>query len=217
MILDLNEDHSENIPYSHPEYFLFIEEDRLSQYPGYMALSHWHSEVEFVVVFFGELDYNVNGRRRPFRQFPPAPLWLFQSPPGMSLSLHFAPPQAFVLHLVHGTGICGAHPVKPGPFLSAAAYVRRLGTKNPSGSSANARLPGPARFSAANLRFVLRDLAGTVHPRARGADFLGKALRPAECRAGHGDLHPRPLRRKNYPGRNRRFGQRVQKQMLFFI
>ncbi len=62
MILDLNEDYSENIPYSHPEYFLFIEEDRLSQYPGYMALSHWHSEVEFVVVLFGELDYNVNGK-----------------------------------------------------------------------------------------------------------------------------------------------------------
>ncbi len=62
MILDLNEDHSENVPYSHPEYFLFIEEDSLSQYPGYMGLSHWHSEVEFIAILSGEMDYNVNGK-----------------------------------------------------------------------------------------------------------------------------------------------------------
>lgn len=62
MILDLNEDHSENVPYSYPEHFLFIEEDRLSQYPGYAALSHWHSDVEFIVILSGEMNYNVNGQ-----------------------------------------------------------------------------------------------------------------------------------------------------------
>lgn len=62
MILDLNEDRSENVPYDYPEHFIFIEEDRLSQYPQYTALSHWHDDVEFIVVLSGEMDYNVNGR-----------------------------------------------------------------------------------------------------------------------------------------------------------
>lgn len=62
MILDLNEDYSENVPYNYPEHFLFIEEDRLSQYPQYTALSHWHDDVEFIAVLSGEMRYNINGR-----------------------------------------------------------------------------------------------------------------------------------------------------------
>lgn len=62
MILDLNEDYSENVPYSYPGHFLFIEEDRLSQYPQYTALSHWHDDVEFIAILSGEMSYNINGR-----------------------------------------------------------------------------------------------------------------------------------------------------------
>lgn len=62
MILDLNEDHSENVPYSYPDHFLFIEKDRLSQYPQYTALSHWHDDVEFIAVLSGEMKYNINGK-----------------------------------------------------------------------------------------------------------------------------------------------------------
>ncbi len=62
MILDLNEDSSENVPYSYPGYFIFIEKDCLSQYPQHTGLSHWHDDVEFIAVLSGEMDYNVNGQ-----------------------------------------------------------------------------------------------------------------------------------------------------------
>ena len=56
MILDLNEDSSENVPYSYPGYFIFIEKDCLSQYPQHTALSHWHDDVEFIAELSGEMD-----------------------------------------------------------------------------------------------------------------------------------------------------------------
>lgn len=62
MILDLNRDHSENITYSYPGHFLFIDKDRLSHYPQYTGLSHWHDDTEFIAVLSGEMDYSINGR-----------------------------------------------------------------------------------------------------------------------------------------------------------
>lgn len=62
MNLDLNEDQSENIRYNYPDHFILIEKDRLSQYPQYAALSHWHDDVEFIIILSGEMKYNVNGK-----------------------------------------------------------------------------------------------------------------------------------------------------------
>lgn len=54
-------DQSENVDYNCKEYPVYIRTGALSQYPNYSAVSHWHEDLEFVVILSGHMTYNVNG------------------------------------------------------------------------------------------------------------------------------------------------------------
>jgi AraC-like DNA-binding protein/mannose-6-phosphate isomerase-like protein (cupin superfamily) len=59
---DLTEERSERVRYTIPELYIFAEERKLSLYPNYAAVSHWHDELEFIAVLSGHMMYDVNGQ-----------------------------------------------------------------------------------------------------------------------------------------------------------
>lgn len=59
--IDLNTDRSENVQYNNTEFPVYVRRELLSIYPNYSAASHWHDDVELVVVLTGYMLYNVNG------------------------------------------------------------------------------------------------------------------------------------------------------------
>lgn len=54
-------DYSENVNYNFDRYPIYIRKGILSQYPNYSAVSHWHEDLEFIVILSGRMSYNVNG------------------------------------------------------------------------------------------------------------------------------------------------------------
>lgn len=56
-----NSDASETIAYNNPLFPVYIRTGYLSQYPDYAAISHWHADLEFVIIRKGSMTYNVNG------------------------------------------------------------------------------------------------------------------------------------------------------------
>lgn len=60
-LLKLNEDRSEKVSYDFTEYPIYIRHALLSTYPNYSASSHWHDDIEFVMILSGNMRYNVNG------------------------------------------------------------------------------------------------------------------------------------------------------------
>lgn len=58
----VNADSSENITYNHPLFPVYARYRFLSSYPDFSAISHWHKDLEFVLVKKGKLTYNVNGK-----------------------------------------------------------------------------------------------------------------------------------------------------------
>lgn len=56
------DDRSEIVPYTFPEFSFHARVCRLSEYPGMAAASHWHRDVEFIVVYKGSMAYGVDGR-----------------------------------------------------------------------------------------------------------------------------------------------------------
>lgn len=59
--LTLNVDGSEKSVYDYKDYPIYIRKAFLSSYDGFAAPSHWHDDVEFIVVISGKMQYNVNG------------------------------------------------------------------------------------------------------------------------------------------------------------
>lgn len=57
-----NQDFSETINYNNPLYPACVSYGILSAYPDYSGVSHWHEELEFIVVKKGKMTYNVNGK-----------------------------------------------------------------------------------------------------------------------------------------------------------
>ena len=57
----LRADDSEEVNYNFPGFPAYIRRGLLSHYPDYSFISHWHEDLEFIVVFSGEMQYNVNG------------------------------------------------------------------------------------------------------------------------------------------------------------
>lgn len=55
-------DYSEKVNYNHKEYPAHICKERLSHYPNYSAVSHWHEDLEFIVILSGHMLYHVNGK-----------------------------------------------------------------------------------------------------------------------------------------------------------
>ncbi|MDR1550660.1 MAG: AraC family transcriptional regulator [Hungatella sp.] len=42
---------------------LYIHRDRLSDYPDWKALCHWHEDLEFIRILKGQMYYHINGKR----------------------------------------------------------------------------------------------------------------------------------------------------------
>lgn len=56
-----NMDFSETVAYNNPLFPAYVRYGILSAYPDYAAVSHWHKDLEFIVVRNGCMTYNVNG------------------------------------------------------------------------------------------------------------------------------------------------------------
>lgn len=56
-----NLDLSETVAYNNPLFPAYIRYGVLSSYPDYSAISHWHKDLEFILVKRGKMTYNVNG------------------------------------------------------------------------------------------------------------------------------------------------------------
>lgn len=56
-----NMDFSETVAYNNPLFPAYVRYGILSAYPDYAAVSHWHKDLEFIVVRKGHMTYNVNG------------------------------------------------------------------------------------------------------------------------------------------------------------
>ncbi len=67
-IVQVNEDQSEQIQYIFPDYPIYLRHSFLSDYPRYLVPSHWHRDVEWIVVLRGEMDYHINGQRVPLSE-----------------------------------------------------------------------------------------------------------------------------------------------------
>ncbi len=59
----LNSDASENVIYNNPEFPAHIKKEQLSGYPDYRAVSHWHDDLEFILILEGEMSYDVSGQK----------------------------------------------------------------------------------------------------------------------------------------------------------
>lgn len=57
----LNQDSSETVAYNNPLFPSYVTYGTLSYYPDYSAVSHWHKDLEFIIVKKGRMTYNVNG------------------------------------------------------------------------------------------------------------------------------------------------------------
>lgn len=57
-----NFDSSETVSYNNPLFPAYIRYGILSCYPDYSAASHWHEDLEFILVKKGAMTYNVNGK-----------------------------------------------------------------------------------------------------------------------------------------------------------
>lgn len=59
--LNINIDRSERVVYDKTDYPVYIRKGKLSAYPGFAAESHWHDDIELILILSGEMQYNVNG------------------------------------------------------------------------------------------------------------------------------------------------------------
>jgi len=57
----IKNDKSENVCYNMPDFPVYVRKGILSAYPNFSAISHWHDDVEFILVKSGEMEYNING------------------------------------------------------------------------------------------------------------------------------------------------------------
>ena len=59
----LNSDASENVAYNNPNFPAYIEKGQLSSYPDFREVSHWHDDLEFILILEGQMSYDVNGQK----------------------------------------------------------------------------------------------------------------------------------------------------------
>ena len=57
----INLDSSETVAYNNPLFPAYVVYGILSCYPDYSAISHWHADLEFILVKKGNMTYNING------------------------------------------------------------------------------------------------------------------------------------------------------------
>lgn len=57
-----NFDSSETVAYNNPLFPAYVRYGILSAYSDYSAVSHWHKDLEFILIKKGNMTYNVNGK-----------------------------------------------------------------------------------------------------------------------------------------------------------
>ena len=60
--VDLKDDRSEIVHYDFEDYPIYIRKALLSSYNNFEAPSHWHDDIEFLMIQSGQMQYNVNGK-----------------------------------------------------------------------------------------------------------------------------------------------------------
>lgn len=60
--MKLNQDRSEHVNYDYPDFPFYIRKNPLSVFPNYAADSHWHDDIELMLILSGHMLYNVNGQ-----------------------------------------------------------------------------------------------------------------------------------------------------------
>lgn len=60
--IDCRPDLSERVRYNCVDYPIYLRFGRLSSFPNFSAVSHWHEDIELIAVLSGRMDYNVNGQ-----------------------------------------------------------------------------------------------------------------------------------------------------------
>ncbi len=59
----LNSDASENVAYNIPGFPAYIKKGQLSSYSNFRSVSHWHDDLEFILILDGKMSYDVNGQK----------------------------------------------------------------------------------------------------------------------------------------------------------
>lgn len=57
----INDDRSEIVPYDYEDYKAYVGDEALSLYPAYTIPTHWHNDVEFILITSGQAVFNING------------------------------------------------------------------------------------------------------------------------------------------------------------
>lgn len=60
--VQFNPDESETVAYNNPLFPLYVRYGKLSLYPEYTCTSHWHSDLELILIRKGSMTYNINGK-----------------------------------------------------------------------------------------------------------------------------------------------------------
>lgn len=58
---NIQPDRSERVFYDKADYPVYIRKGVLSSYPNYTATSHWHDDLELILILSGNMQYNING------------------------------------------------------------------------------------------------------------------------------------------------------------
>lgn len=57
----IKNDRSERVLYDRADYPAYIRKGKLSAYPNFTAESHWHDDIELIIILSGQMQYNING------------------------------------------------------------------------------------------------------------------------------------------------------------
>lgn len=66
--MNVKDDLSEKVIYDYADCPASIHYDMLSAYPNYSGISHWHDDIELILILSGQMQYNVNGKISTLRQ-----------------------------------------------------------------------------------------------------------------------------------------------------
>lgn len=138
---------AERIFYNTPDFPLYLGEQHISVFVNYCALSHWHDDVEFIVVRSGRLHYNINGTVLVLEPGQGLFINSRQLHNGFSphredcvfLCVRLAPPAAVRLFL-GGADLCDPDSGKSRPALAAAEPGPARGTGDPGSAERHGAL-----------------------------------------------------------------------------
>lgn len=61
MLIDIQNDRSERVKYDYCDFPVYVRRAPLSVFPDFSADSHWHDDIELIMVMSGQMLYKING------------------------------------------------------------------------------------------------------------------------------------------------------------